>query len=125
MRRNSLFILIAVMLTSLIAVNNAEAFDISFDDYCDGMQFEWGAAPPFLYGTRTGCADEEIIGIAGPLVIFFWVRDDGVKFITLVRFDGTFEHYASFDGGPVELVNDGTWSFGPPTDANTGKMSSL
>ena len=125
MRRNSLITLMTVLLTSLIAVNNANAIDISFDTYCDGMQFDWGAAPPFIYGTRTGCADEDLIGIVGPLIIVFWVRDDGAKFITLVRFDNTFEHYASFAGGPVELVNSGTWSMGPPTDAGTGKLSSL
>ena len=125
MRRNSLFTLIAVILTSLIAVNNANAYDISFDGYCDGMQFDWGAAPPFIFGTRTGCADEELIGIVGPLIIFFWVRDDGAKFITLVMYDGTYEHYKSTDGGPVEFVGDGTWSLGPPTDVSTGKLSSL
>lgn len=59
----------AKYLTSVLAaalvmgVQSAEAapFDISFDDFCDGMQIEYG--PEFNHGGhRTGCAAGPIIG---------------------------------------------------------------
>jgi hypothetical protein len=94
-------------------------FQIGYDGYCDGQAFHMHADGTFD-GFLTGCAYGPSLGTRGltwtqGLTIGI-VYDDTADFFGLyevVRVDGTWMLYGN-DGGGIYVINEGTWSYGPP-----------
>lgn len=110
--------------------------EISFDGYCDGMQFNipsqgLPADPRSIDGMRTGCASDGLMGQLhriggdgaphGNVVSFF---ADGAIWLSAGIFkDRTWVLYAT-DGTSIYVLNSGTWSPGPPAANAAGLKSS-
>jgi hypothetical protein len=111
------------------AVRPNAVYDISFDGYCDGMQFNVPSVGLGTAGTvdgnRTGCSSEGLIGattkISGQSQVAVTFNTGGTWIQTAVFIPShTWIHY-SVSGDLIFVLNSGTWSPGPP--AGSGHSS--
>jgi hypothetical protein len=128
MRKRALLataVLICAMLLTGMAANEARAFDIKFDGFCDGMtlNFEGGQ----IWGTQTGCLDEVIMGnlaktfdpVSG-FVMEIATTSGGLVGTYYLKFDRTFSNYWTDGVSPPFFNVSGTWSPGTPSNAAAG-----
>jgi hypothetical protein len=137
MKKKAFLIMAAVVCALLLigmATKKAEAFDIKFDGFCDGMNLNLDL--PRLWGVQTGScipSPQAIIGdIAGVpgegkvlAVSTTFASTPGNIYTYYIRLDNTFTNYVTNGTGPPVKINDGTWSIGAPAAAAAGLPSSV
>ncbi len=114
-RKTGIAALFAIALAFTANQAHAQTVDISFDGFCDGMHVT--LAGDFVYGNRTGCRSQLVLGefatvIGQPAVVVFFVENN-VLFVYTIFLDGGFDVF-SWDGFTFGFVGNGTWSFGTP-----------
>ena len=97
----------------------AQAIDIKFDGYCDGMHLRLTAG--YLWGHQTGCVSDPVIGPfqGNAYIVVADSTQPGILFLFDIDLDGTF-FIAATDGANIFAVNQGTWSFGTPSKGAGG-----
>jgi hypothetical protein len=119
---------IAAVIGSAAFAPGAQAADISFDGYCDGMRMSFKAVPgddPTVQGKSIGCVSSGVIGLAKPTATgrysvrgteFLMSADYNASGLTahwVINRNHTWAAYGE-SGGVIALLNSGTWSDGPP-----------